>query len=211
MMQSDDDVGKIATVTPVLVAKALELMMEHVLHDAAQVAKHRHTRTVTPQHLRQCVLDNEAFDFLRPTLAHVKMEATESGGRGRRRGGYGGGRGRKRVRSTTLETGVKRGKSMEEEREMDQQPRQESNAKSALESLSRLPALKLPSQTSAAADIGVVATPAPHIEEKPKHEAEEDDEDYDEEGADDDMIPDPAADADGGRTSGRVSVHALLS
>lgn len=71
MMQADDDVGKIATATPVLVAKALECMMEHVLQDAASVARARHTRTVTPQHLRHAVLHNDAFDFLRPTLAHV--------------------------------------------------------------------------------------------------------------------------------------------
>lgn len=71
MMQSDDDVGKIATVTPVLVAKALECMMEHVLTEAADVARRRQTKTVTPQHLKYCVSDNDHFDFLRPTLAHI--------------------------------------------------------------------------------------------------------------------------------------------
>lgn len=71
IMQADDDVGKIATVTPVLVAKALECMMEHVLTEAAQVAHARHTKTVTPQHLRHCVANNDHFDFLRPTLAHI--------------------------------------------------------------------------------------------------------------------------------------------
>lgn len=71
MMQSDDDVGKIATVTPVLVAKALECMMEHVLREAAAVAHQRRTKTVTPQHLKFCVLNNDAFDFLRATLADI--------------------------------------------------------------------------------------------------------------------------------------------
>lgn len=88
MMQSDDDVGKIATVTPVLVAKALECMMEHVLREAAGVARGRHTRTVTPQHLKTCVEGNEHFDFLRPIVARVAgdegVAATVGGGSGGR-------------------------------------------------------------------------------------------------------------------------------
>ncbi|CDF38148.1 unnamed protein product [Chondrus crispus] len=71
MMQSDEEVGKIATVTPVLVAKALECMMEDVLREAADVARERHTRTVTPLHLKTCVARNDAFDFLRPIVRHV--------------------------------------------------------------------------------------------------------------------------------------------
>lgn len=79
MMQSDDDVGKIATVTPVLVAKALECMMEHVLREAADVAHDRGTKTVTPQHLKQCVSSNDAFDFLRTTLAAVPALEEDKG------------------------------------------------------------------------------------------------------------------------------------
>lgn len=71
MMQSDDDVGKIATATPVLVAKALECMMEDVLKDAATIAIERRTKTVTPQHLKQSVCTNDQFDFLRTILASV--------------------------------------------------------------------------------------------------------------------------------------------
>lgn len=71
MMQSDDDVGKIATVTPVLVAKALECMMEYVLQEAARVALDKSTKTVTPQHLKACVMQNDSFDFLRDVLGAV--------------------------------------------------------------------------------------------------------------------------------------------
>lgn len=71
IMQADEDVGKIATATPVLVAKALECLMEDVLRDAAAIALNRRTKTVTPQHLKQSVSAEAHFDFLRPTFATV--------------------------------------------------------------------------------------------------------------------------------------------
>lgn len=71
IMQADEDVGKIATATPVLVAKALECLMEDLLRDAATVALTRRTKTVTPQHLKHSVSAESHFDFLRPTLANI--------------------------------------------------------------------------------------------------------------------------------------------
>eukprot|EP00171_Calliarthron_tuberculosum_P009361 IDg9361t1 len=71
IMQADEDVGKIATATPVLVAKALECLMEDLLRDAATVAIKRRTKTVTPQHLKHSVAAEAHFDFLRPTLKAV--------------------------------------------------------------------------------------------------------------------------------------------
>lgn len=72
MMQSDDEVGKIATVTPMLVAKALECMMELVVTEASQVAIDRRSRTVTPLHLKTCVMRNESFDFMRHVFDAVE-------------------------------------------------------------------------------------------------------------------------------------------
>lgn len=71
MMQADDDVGKIATASPVLVGKALECMIEDVLTTAAEVARGRRSRTVSPGHLREAVDSTEKFDFLRSTLSKV--------------------------------------------------------------------------------------------------------------------------------------------
>jgi len=70
-MQADEEVGKIATSTPVLVAKALECLMEDVLKSAAMVAAGRNSKTVQPAHLKQCIADDDQFDFLRPTVASV--------------------------------------------------------------------------------------------------------------------------------------------
>lgn len=65
MMQADDEVGKIATVTPMLVAKALECMMELVISEASHVAIERRSRTVQPLHLKSSVMRNDSCDFLR--------------------------------------------------------------------------------------------------------------------------------------------------
>lgn len=72
MMQADEDVGKIATVTPMLVAKALECMMEHLITEAAHVAVNRNSRTVSPLHLKASVMANDEFDFLRPVFQVVQ-------------------------------------------------------------------------------------------------------------------------------------------
>lgn len=102
MMQADDDVGKIATATPVLVAKALECMMEAVLRDAAAVAVARRTKTVTPQHLKHSVAQHPTFDFLRPVLAGVAALDAEEATPARRPK-----RARREQTTSTTEEGVK--------------------------------------------------------------------------------------------------------
>lgn len=82
MMQADDDVGKIATATPILVGKALECMIEDVLTSAARVAISRRAKTVQPAHMREAVDATDAFDFLRARLAHIpKIESAPPGPR----------------------------------------------------------------------------------------------------------------------------------
>mmetsp|Transcript_11335 Transcript_11335/g.20496 ORF Transcript_11335/g.20496 Transcript_11335/m.20496 type:complete len:219 (-) Transcript_11335:1149-1805(-) len=71
MMQSDEDVGKIATGAPLLVSKALELMLEDLIRSAAQVALQRKSRTISPQHLKECVHSHDAFDFLQKIFNDV--------------------------------------------------------------------------------------------------------------------------------------------
>ncbi len=51
MMQSDEDVGKVAKPTPVIIAKALELFLHGLVQGAARVAEGRGARTLTAAHL----------------------------------------------------------------------------------------------------------------------------------------------------------------
>jgi len=65
IMQSDEDVGKIATLTPVLVGKALELLIVELISGAAREARRRGVHTVSSSHFKALVHSESTFDFLR--------------------------------------------------------------------------------------------------------------------------------------------------
>lgn len=89
IMQADDDVGKVAQVTPVVVckfcpahppdrtstdpatAKALELFMISLVTKAAAEAKSRNSKRVGAIHLKQAITKNEQFDFLNDIVQKV--------------------------------------------------------------------------------------------------------------------------------------------
>ncbi|KAF3906144.1 hypothetical protein ABW20_dc0100431 [Dactylellina cionopaga] len=64
IMQADEDVGKVAQVTPVIVSKALELFMVSLVSKAADQAKQRGSKRITAAHLKLAVHQEEQFDFL---------------------------------------------------------------------------------------------------------------------------------------------------
>ncbi|KAF2126185.1 histone-fold-containing protein [Dothidotthia symphoricarpi CBS 119687] len=71
IMQADDDVGKVAQVTPVVVSKALELFMISLVSRAAAEAKSRNSKRVGAIHLKQAITKNEQFDFLNDIVSKV--------------------------------------------------------------------------------------------------------------------------------------------
>lgn len=71
IMQADDDVGKVAQVTPVVVSKALELFMISLVTRAAAEAKSRNSKRVGAIHLKQAIMKNEQFDFLNDIVSKV--------------------------------------------------------------------------------------------------------------------------------------------
>ncbi|KAF2144238.1 uncharacterized protein K452DRAFT_285485 [Aplosporella prunicola CBS 121167] len=71
IMQADEDVGKVAQVTPHVVAKALELFMISLVTKAANEAKNRSSKRVSAAHLKQAVLQDEHFDFLNDIVNKV--------------------------------------------------------------------------------------------------------------------------------------------
>ena len=119
VMQGDEDVGKIAHASPVLIgartrandggsptgrngtrtlwfvlgkatragrrcrskeaadtcvslsAKALELFLKDLCHKVAETTTERGARTISPGHLKQCILKHEKFDFLKDVVAKV--------------------------------------------------------------------------------------------------------------------------------------------
>jgi hypothetical protein len=96
IMQADEDVGKVAQVTPVVVgksflticslhvasklvdanrlistAKALEIFMISLVCKAAEEAKDRGSKRVTAVHLKQAIVEDDQFDFLQEKVSKV--------------------------------------------------------------------------------------------------------------------------------------------
>ncbi|KAI9872120.1 MAG: hypothetical protein M1830_002050 [Pleopsidium flavum] len=71
IMQADEDVGKVAQVTPVAVSKALELFMISLVTKAASEARSRSSKRVTAAHLKQAVAKDEVLDFLAEIIAKI--------------------------------------------------------------------------------------------------------------------------------------------
>ncbi|OJJ01664.1 hypothetical protein ASPVEDRAFT_41276 [Aspergillus versicolor CBS 583.65] len=76
IMQADEDVGKVAQVTPIAVSKALELFMISLVTKAAKEAKDRNSKRVTASHLKQAVSKDEVLDFLAEIIAKVPDQPT---------------------------------------------------------------------------------------------------------------------------------------
>jgi len=64
IMQADEDVGKVAQVTPLAVSRALELFMTALITKSAEEARTRGSKRVSTAHLKQVIKSNEQFDFL---------------------------------------------------------------------------------------------------------------------------------------------------
>ncbi|RDL37456.1 Uncharacterized protein BP5553_04889 [Venustampulla echinocandica] len=88
IMQADEEVGKVAQVTPVAVSKALELFMISLVSGAAEKAKEKGGKRVTAQHLKQVVLGSpEQFDFLADIVGRVSDNQEGAGGEAKKRKG----------------------------------------------------------------------------------------------------------------------------
>ncbi|KAK9822368.1 hypothetical protein WJX81_002563 [Elliptochloris bilobata] len=117
MMQTDDEVGKIAQPTPVLIGRACELFVQKLCSGAATIASGKEARTLTPAHIKAYVSSDANMDFLLEVVSHApdlapgaegaegapkakrarkSGDAAPAGERGRGRG-RGGGQGRGRA------------------------------------------------------------------------------------------------------------------
>ncbi len=83
-MQADEEVGKVAQVTPVAVSKALELFMIALVGGAAEKAREKGGKRVTAQHLKMVVEGDEQFDFLNDIVAKVADVQEGAGGHKRK-------------------------------------------------------------------------------------------------------------------------------
>ncbi|KAF9174556.1 hypothetical protein BGX21_011341 [Mortierella sp. AD011] len=71
IMQMDEDVGKVAQATPILISKALELFMQSLIDEACMETRAKNAKRLTAAHLKKTILDKDQFDFLRDIVQNV--------------------------------------------------------------------------------------------------------------------------------------------
>ena len=64
ILQSDEDVGKVAQATPLVVGRAVELFMCALVEKAIAESSNSHTKKISVQMLKKVIDDNEEFDFV---------------------------------------------------------------------------------------------------------------------------------------------------
>ncbi|KAL0576644.1 hypothetical protein V5O48_005344 [Marasmius crinis-equi] len=71
IMQKDEDVGKVAQATPIVISKALELFLALIVEEASKVTTERGSKKVEAYHLKHAVETTEMFDFLKEIVEAV--------------------------------------------------------------------------------------------------------------------------------------------
>ena len=64
ILQMDDEVGKMTAAVPVMVSRTAELFIESMLTAAVQISNSKNSALLSHDHLKQCILQNQRFDFL---------------------------------------------------------------------------------------------------------------------------------------------------
>ncbi|XP_018578219.1 dr1-associated corepressor [Anoplophora glabripennis] len=71
IMQTDEEVGKVAQAVPVIISRTLELFVESLLTKSMQITQARNAKTLTPSHMKQCILSESRFDFLKDLVKNI--------------------------------------------------------------------------------------------------------------------------------------------
>lgn len=70
-MQTDEEVGKVAQAVPIIISRTLELFVESLLIKSTQITLSRNAKTLTPSHMKQCILSESRFDFLKDLVKNI--------------------------------------------------------------------------------------------------------------------------------------------
>ncbi|CAI5759479.1 unnamed protein product [Candida verbasci] len=64
IMQSDEEIGKVAQATPIIVGRALEIFMANLVESSILEAKKQGVKRIGVNHIKAAIDNNEKFDFL---------------------------------------------------------------------------------------------------------------------------------------------------
>ncbi|XP_076176220.1 negative cofactor 2 alpha [Ptiloglossa arizonensis] len=65
IMQTDEEVGKVAQAVPIIISRTLELFVHSLLTKTMQITSAKNAKTLSPSHMKQCILSENRFDFLK--------------------------------------------------------------------------------------------------------------------------------------------------
>ncbi|KDE03783.1 hypothetical protein, variant [Microbotryum lychnidis-dioicae p1A1 Lamole] len=71
LIQADEEVGKVAQATPVLVSKALELFLQQLVQALLQDSQARNVQKISAHTLKRVINTVPTFDFLSDLVQHV--------------------------------------------------------------------------------------------------------------------------------------------
>ncbi|KAG6812081.1 hypothetical protein H0H92_004445 [Tricholoma furcatifolium] len=71
IMQKDEEVGKVAQATPVVISKALELFLALIVEESSKITTERGSKKVEAYHLKHAVETTEMLDFLKEIVEAV--------------------------------------------------------------------------------------------------------------------------------------------
>ncbi|XP_049864579.1 dr1-associated corepressor-like [Schistocerca gregaria] len=82
IMQTDEEVGKVAQAVPVIISRTLELFVESLLKKAMEITSAKNAKTLSPSHMKQCILSESRFDFLKDLVKNLPDVASCDGEEG---------------------------------------------------------------------------------------------------------------------------------
>ncbi|XP_011497777.1 PREDICTED: DNA polymerase epsilon subunit C [Ceratosolen solmsi marchali] len=71
IMQTDEEVGKVAQAVPIIISRTLELFVHSLLTKTMQITSAKQAKTLSPSHMKQCILSESRFDFLKDLVKNL--------------------------------------------------------------------------------------------------------------------------------------------
>ena len=70
-MQSNKEIGKIQSNTPLVIAKALEMFIEDITKQSSLIATRNQDTKINPSHIKNAVMNEEKFLFLKEAVVKI--------------------------------------------------------------------------------------------------------------------------------------------
>ncbi|KAH3901866.1 related to Negative cofactor 2 complex subunit alpha [Saccharomycodes ludwigii] len=77
IMQSDEDIGKVSSATPVVCGRSLEFFIALLVYKSMGVANELGVKRISPEIMKKTILEDDRFDFLRESICGQDEEGKE--------------------------------------------------------------------------------------------------------------------------------------